>query len=119
MQDVLIDKNLVNIFLVVVVVLLLAQALVLLRIRNILQAIAMNFDSAMTAWRKFTASAAINKDEPQIPKTCQFCRHRLAYINTSKTKNDEEDFYHRCEVRKVNISLDDSCQHFARDTESF
>lgn len=119
MQDIIIDKNLAYIFLIVAAVLLVAQAFVLLRIRNILHAIAMNFDSALTAWRKFAAQSSAGKDESPIPKTCQFCRHRLAYINTSKTKNDEEDFYHRCDVRKVNIALDDSCQHFERDGDLF
>ncbi len=49
--------------------------------------------------------------------TCQFCVHRLAYINTSKTKSGEDDFYHMCGLRNVHITLDDSCDQFEADEQ--
>jgi len=122
MQGFSIDNNLIHFLLVIMVVLLIVQAYVLLRIRNILQAISMNFDSVIYFWRKFISSQEKSKKAPQtqqkVTKTCQFCKHRLAYINTSKTRDDEENFYHRCSLRNIDVSLRDSCTHFEQDTSS-
>ncbi len=122
MQGFSIDNNLIHFLLVVMVALLIVQAYVLLRIRNILQAIAMNFDSVIYFWRKFISSQEKSKNvtqaRPKVSKTCQFCKHRLAYINTSKTREDEENFYHRCSLRNIDVSLRDSCIHFEQDTSS-
>lgn len=122
MQGFSIDNNLIHFLLVVMVVLLIVQAYVLLRIRNILQAISMNFDSVIYFWRKFISSQEKSnkapRTQPKVTKTCQFCKHRLAYINTSKTRDDEENFYHRCSLRNIDVSLRDSCTHFEQDTSS-
>lgn len=116
MQQLTLDINLVNFILVAMAVLLFAQAYVLLRIRNILQAIAMNFDSIIYFCRKFAGNAnQQNKVKDTVPKTCQFCKHRLAYINTGKADNSEEDFYHRCGLRNINIALNDSCKQYEAD----
>ncbi len=119
MQGFSIDNNLIHFLLVVMAGLLIIQAYVLLRIRNILQAIAMNFDSVIYFWRRYIASQQQDKPgAPEVPKpakTCQFCKHRLAYINTSKSSDDEENFYYRCGLRNINISLRDSCAHFEQD----
>lgn len=117
MQDLAIDSNLVNFLLVVVAVLLILQAYMLLRIRNMLQAIALNFDSITYLMRKLSAASALGGKTAsgQFPRTCQFCKHRLAFINTGKTSAEEDDFYHRCSLRNINVSLEDSCPKFETD----
>lgn len=120
MQGLSIDHNLIHFLLVIMAALLVIQAYVLLRIRNILQAIAMNFDSVIYFWRKYVATQEHGTKKaaagvPQMAKTCQFCKHRLAYINTSKSSDDEENFYYRCGLRNINVSLRDSCTHFEQD----
>lgn len=46
--------------------------------------------------------------------TCQYCIHRMSYINiTGSTEND--DFYYKCRRRNIDILLSDSCDQFERD----
>jgi hypothetical protein len=47
-------------------------------------------------------------------KSCQYCRHRMSYIKTTDDE-DNEGFYYRCKQRNIEITLDDSCEHFDRD----
>ena len=46
--------------------------------------------------------------------TCQYCKHRMSYINISN-KDDFENFYYRCKKRNIDILLSDSCIQFERD----
>ena len=122
MQGFSIDVNLIHFMMVVMVIMLVVQAYVLLRIRNILQAIAINFDSVIYFCRRFMNNkedgAATAQSRQKAAKTCQFCKNRLAYINTSKAKENDESFYYRCGLRNINVSLNDSCVHFERDESS-
>ena len=119
MQGISIDVNLVHFMLVIMVVMLVIQAYVLIRIRNVLQAVAMNFDSIIYFLRRFLNQKEKAKTEDtekiQMAKTCQFCKHRLAYINTSQTSENEENFYYRCGLCNINVALSDSCVHFEKD----
>lgn len=120
MENLFFDHHVGYLFLIVIALLLFAQAYVLLRIRNILQIISMNFDSILYFCRKILSNQSARKNikpEHQVPKTCQFCRHRLAYINTSKTKTDEDNFYHVCALRNLPIDLDNTCNMFELDDE--
>lgn len=120
MENIFFDQHVGYLFLIVIALLLFAQAYVLLRIRNILQIISMNFDSILYFCRKILSNQSARKSyksEHHVPKTCQFCRHRLAYINTSKTKTDEDDFYHVCALRNLPIELDNTCNKFELDDE--
>lgn len=115
------NPNLFASFLFFIMVLLLAQVYLLLRVRNILNAVSMNFDSVIYFCRKFALNQLQSDKksaETRAKSTCQFCRHRLAYINTSKTRNEEEDFYFKCALRNVHIGLKDSCEEFEADPEA-
>jgi hypothetical protein len=46
--------------------------------------------------------------------TCQYCKHRMSYINISN-EDDFENFYYRCKKQNIDILLSDSCSHFDRD----
>lgn len=117
MQDHIFEGNLVDLFFVVMAILLLVQTYILVRIRNILSAVSLNFEALVKLCRKLMAGNAESRKRPAIPRTCQFCKHRLAYINTAKTRSDEEDFYHRCAVHNRNISLDDTCSQFDHEMD--
>ena len=111
----MLDPNVVYFFLALIVVLLGAQCYMLMRVRNIVHAMGMNFHTILYFTRKLTQSGAATGQT--ATRTCQFCKHRLAYINTSKTRADEEDFYFKCAIRNANITLDDSCDRFDPDPE--
>ena len=119
MQGEAFNTNLVYYLMVLMVVVVVAQVYVLLRIRTILQAIAMNFDSILHFLRKYVQTTSTNETATQktvsSKATCQFCKHRLAYINTSQTNESEGSFYYRCGLRNINITLADSCVHFEKD----
>lgn len=111
----MLDPNLLLFLLTLIVVLLGAQVFLMMRMRNIIQSIGMNFHTLLYFARKLTQGNA--PATATTARTCQFCKHRLAYINTSKTRADEEDFYFKCALRNVNITLDDSCDRFDPDPD--
>ncbi|MGH1364617.1 MAG: hypothetical protein ACRBF0_13735 [Calditrichia bacterium] len=118
MQELLTNSNLAYLILAAFLLLLVSQVYLLLRIRNVLQALSMNFDSTNYFVRKLVnRPAAPEKKAPanQDCKTCQFCKHRLAYINTGKTTSEDEDFYHVCALKNMHISLADSCENFEEE----
>jgi|GEM_PF-2266941 len=120
MRELLTNPNLAYLILGSVLLLMVSQVYLLLRIRNVLQALSMNFDSTNYFVRKL-----VNRPEEQKKKsnpnedckTCQFCKHRLAYINTGKTSSEEEDFYHVCALKNMHISLADSCENFDEESK--
>ena len=45
---------------------------------------------------------------------CQYCKYRMSFIQvTSDIQNDQ--FYYRCKLRNIEITLSDSCENFKRD----
>lgn len=113
MQGQFFSQNLGYMLLGLIAIGLLVQTYILVRIRNILHAMTLNFESLLYYTRKLVAPN--NKQEKphrQPAKACQFCKHRMAYINTGDVKEAGEDFYHRCGLRNVQVRLDDSCQEF-------
>ncbi|HQU71611.1 MAG: hypothetical protein KDI06_17310 [Calditrichaeota bacterium] len=120
-MSIVLDANLVFFFLFSVVAIMVVQVYMLTRVRNVLQAISMNFDSVIYFVRKLannSAQAQAVASRQEVCKTCQMCRHRLAYINTSKTTDEEEVFFFKCALLDKNITLDDSCDNFEADPES-
>ena len=118
MKELWSQDNLVYFFLAALVIFATVQTYVLMRIRDLMHAMSMNFDSMAYYFRKSNApakSANPVKSNANTLRTCQFCKHRLAYINTSKGENEEEDFYHVCGLRNVNVSTGDSCENFEYD----
>jgi len=51
-------------------------------------------------------------------KSCQFCRHRMSFIQ-SGDEEDTEEFYYRCKQRNIEITLHDHCEYFDRDYGSY
>jgi len=122
MQGIVLDQNIFYLFLAIMTIVMGFQARLLLRIRNILQALAINTDTAVQYVRKIAAiekMAGTNQNISQTSQTCQFCKHRLAYINITKGLHTQEDFYHKCGLRDCAISLDDSCPLFEEDKDTF
>ena len=122
MKELWSQDNLVYFFLTALVVFATVQTYVLMRIRDLMHAMSMNFDSMAYYFRKSNTpprSANPVKSNANTLRTCQFCKHRLAYINTAKSQNTPEDFYHKCGLRNITISLNDSCPFFEEDKEIF
>lgn len=123
MQGIVLDQNILYFFFLAVMAIVMGlQARLLLRIRNILQALAINSETVIQYVRKIASlekMAAPNQNTSQTCQTCQFCKHRLAYINITKGLNIQEDFYHKCGLRDCEISLNDSCPLFEEDKDTF
>ncbi len=47
-------------------------------------------------------------------RSCQYCKHRQSFILIGD-QNAYDDFYYKCNKRKVTISLADTCDAFERD----
>lgn len=117
MMEQFFNQNLMYILLGFVAIVLAAQTHILLRIRNVLQAVSMNFDSLLYCTRKLAETNTAQKPAAaQTQKACQFCKHRLAYINTGEKGAGAEDMYYHCGLRNVQVQLNDSCQQFEADT---
>jgi len=100
------------------------QARLLMRMRNILEALSMNAETVVQYVRKIASIGSKGADlsgnqDPTPTNTCQFCKHRLAYIDTVKGPNIQEDLYHKCELRKCPVSLNDTCPLFEEDKQVF
>ena len=128
MGAVVLDQNIVSFFLVFIAIVVGIQAYLQLRIRNILQALTMSADTVVHNVRKMASIGTIGKKhyseteqifEEKTSNSCQFCKHRLAYINIEKGSNFQEDFVHRCALRDVNVTLDESCSSFEKDEAIF
>lgn len=115
MQESFTDSTLAIILLGIIAITLLVQVYLLMRIRNILQALAINLDSSLHFWRKNISAPRQAATAPATPPICQFCKHRLAYINTGESDEGQEEFYHRCGLRNIAVRLNDSCNHFEAD----
>jgi hypothetical protein len=46
--------------------------------------------------------------------TCQFCKHRMSFIQISDDVITD-NFYYKCRKRNIEISLADTCNKFERD----
>jgi hypothetical protein len=119
MQDIVFDQKILYFLLLIIVVVMGVQTSLLLRMRNMLQALAMNSETAVHFVRRIASSDKKTRPNQKNQKTCQFCIHRLAYINTQKGPATQEDFYHKCELRDCTISLNDSCPFFEEDKNTF
>ena len=119
MTDQFFNQNMMYILLGFVAIVLLAQTHILLRIRNVLQAVSMNFDSLLYCTRKMAETNTVQKSPAaRSQKACQFCKHRLAYINTGERGVTGEDMYYHCGLRNVQVQLNDSCQQFEADSDA-
>jgi hypothetical protein len=118
MQEQFFDKNFGYMLMGLITIALFAQSYIMLRIRNILQAITMNQDSLLYYLRKLATSGKRQKSSAAALNTCQFCKHRMAYINSGDGKESGEDFYHRCGLRNIQVRPEDTCQQFEPEKNS-
>ena len=123
MQELVLDHRMLYFIMAVIVAVMGIQARLLLRMRNILQALAMNSETVVQYVRKIASTgnkktAPVKAQEPG-KKTCQFCKHRLAYIHIPDGVAFREDFYHKCGLQDTDVSLNDTCPLFEEDKNSF
>lgn len=124
MRELVIDQNILYFLMMLFVIIMGIQARLLMRMRNILEALSMNAETVVQYVRKIASIAGKDADlsgkpNPTPTNTCQFCKHRLAYIDTAKGLNVQEDFYHKCELRNCSVSLSDTCPLFEEDKQVF
>ena len=118
MQDIVFDQKILYFFLVIIVLVMGVQTTLLLRIRNVLQALSMNSETVVQYVRRIASKDKQTRTNKKNTKSCQFCKHRLAYINTDQGSDIREDFYHRCGLRDCATTLNDSCSSFEAEIEA-
>ena len=115
MNSLLTNPITVSVVVFSVVALFIIQLLLLLRIRNILQQISFYIESISRFFYRVGISSAVKKPAPAVPRTCQFCKFRLSFIHMSENKGEVEDFYYKCQLRNIEVQLDETCEQFEKD----
>ena len=46
--------------------------------------------------------------------SCQYCKYRMSFVQLSDEK-EQDNFYYKCKMHDIEISLSDSCNQFQRD----
>ena len=46
--------------------------------------------------------------------SCQYCKYRMSFVQLSDEK-EQDNFYYKCKMHDIDISLSDSCEQFHRD----
>ncbi|MBN2366440.1 MAG: hypothetical protein JXL67_09735 [Calditrichaeota bacterium] len=118
-MDSFFDYPALLILIVSLLLLLLAfQFILLLRIRKLLKRVSSYVDSITRYLARIDhQSVQISRNQP-VPKTCQFCKYRLSYINMKDRESEVEDFYYKCRLRNIEVTLEDSCDRFETDYAS-
>ena len=112
------EEMIFEILLLIVVAFFVFQVIVLLRIRNLLHQISYYIESISRFFYRMGSYGRSPSPRKQIPQTCQFCKHRLSFIHMSENKGEVEDFYYKCQLRNIEVTLDDSCEQFEKDEYS-
>ncbi|MFZ0391228.1 MAG: hypothetical protein WAN36_12295 [Calditrichia bacterium] len=89
--------------------------LLLLRIKQVLQQISFYMETISRFFYRLGVFSSAKPKKQDIPKTCQFCKHRLSFIHMSENKAEVEDFYYKCQLRNLEVALDDTCERYEKD----
>ena len=103
------------IFKIIVVALLsiiVVQLLLLLRIRQVLKNMSYYMETLSKFFYRFGGSAATGTQNDVALRTCQYCKYRMSFIHMGEKEKNSEDFYYKCRLRNVDITLKDTCEHF-------
>ena len=102
-----------NYLLIILLVLFIIQILTFLKLIQIIKQI-----------NKFLFEFRIMMKQGSLPaksfssfynkNTCQFCKHRLSFIQISDD-DITDNFYYKCRKRNIEITLTDTCSKFERD----
>ncbi len=115
MNTILTDPITVGSLIIAVIGLFIFQIIILFKIKMILQQISFYVESISRFFYRFTLSTTRTNQHESIPRTCQFCKYRLSFIHMSDNKGEVENFYYKCQLRNVEVNLDDSCEQFEKD----
>ncbi len=96
-----------------IVCLFIFQIIILLRIKNLLQQVSFYIESISRFFYRISVNQSIK--QKQSPRTCQFCKYRLSFIHISENKGEIENFYYKCQLRNIEVQLNDTCEKFVRD----
>jgi hypothetical protein len=106
------NSMLFKIIVVSLLSIIIVQLLLLLRIRKVLKNISYYMEILSKFFYRFGGSGTtITQDEVAL-RTCQYCKHRMAFIHMGEKEKNSEDFYYKCRLRNVDITLKDTCDHF-------
>ncbi len=115
MKEILSYPAILSVVVLLLLSLLIFQFTLLLRIRRLLKRVSAYVDSVTRYLARIDNQTVQSRRREAFPSTCQFCRYRLSYINTRDRESEVEDFYYKCRLRNIEVTLDDSCERFETD----
>jgi len=102
-----------TVLIAIIIVGLAIQIYFLMRIKYFVGDIARNISLISDFYEQHEA---VEEDlSEEIPRICQYCKHRLVYIHSGKSSEKVESFYYKCALRNVQINLYNSCEKFELD----
>ncbi len=104
-----------------ILALLAAQVYFLFKIRAIVKRMGRSMETIAYILKKQFYQTRPRSDDPfsGIPRNCQFCKHRLAYIHADGTDNSLETLRYKCNLSKRPVAPNGSCARFELDTTLF
>ncbi len=104
-----------------ILVLLAAQVYFLFKIRAVVKRMGRSMETITYILKKQFYHTRQRADDPfsGIPRNCQFCKHRLAYIHADGPDNALDTLRYRCNLSKRPVAPNGSCARFELDTTLF
>ncbi len=107
-----------GIFILSLIFLVIFQFILLVRIRRLLDNVSRYTENLSKLFYRAGTSSVKLLEGDAFPKTCQFCRYRLSYIHMGDKDSEVEDFYYKCRLRNIEVTLNDSCDRYEKDRNS-
>ncbi len=121
MENLNLGENFSLIFTGSLVVLLAAQVYLLYKIRGLIKRMGRSLEGIAYILRKHFHTSRPQNSDPfsGIPRNCQFCKHRLAFIHADGEENRIESLRYRCNISKQPVAPNATCSRFELDTTLF
>jgi hypothetical protein len=104
-----------GIFILTLILLVSFQFILLIRIRRLLDHVSSYTENLSKLFFRAGTSSVKVLPQDTFPKTCQFCKYRLSYIHMGDKEGEVEDFYYKCRLRNIEITLNDSCDRYENE----
>ncbi|MGD9486888.1 MAG: hypothetical protein AB7W47_02610 [Calditrichaceae bacterium] len=95
---------------IIVAVLFVIQVIALIRMRRIIIQLNQLLRSMGVIQKK-----GLIKHTAVVPKNCNNCKFRQAFIRVNQSYSSEDEFYYRCKIHQMEVALNHSCDKFAPD----
>ncbi|MGD9898943.1 MAG: hypothetical protein AB7T22_07415 [Calditrichaceae bacterium] len=95
---------------VIVAVLFVIQVIALLRMRRIITQLNQLLRSMGVLQKR-----GLKTNTAVVPKNCNNCKFRQAFIRVNQSYASEDEFYYRCKIHQMEVALNHCCDKFEPD----